>query len=65
MLQAKFQDTFFAFKQQLVAMVQWLRTGDPPVPFQQTVELMKLIIAAVRSREEGGRFVKLSEVIPQ
>jgi predicted dehydrogenase len=63
-LEAKFEDTFTAFKRQLVAMVQWLRTGEPPVPFEQTVELMKLIIAAIRSRNEGGRFVPLSEVMP-
>lgn len=61
-LTADFKDSFNAFKTQLVAMVDWLRSGKPPVPFEQTVELMKLVIAGVRSREEGGRVVPLSEI---
>jgi hypothetical protein len=40
----------------------YLRTGELPFPFEQTVELMKLIIAGIRSREEGGRIVMLSEI---
>ena len=40
----------------------YLRTGEPPFPFEQTVELIKLIIAGIRSREEGGRTVMLSEI---
>ena len=58
----RFQDTFYAFKAQLVAFVEYLRTGQPPFPFQQTVELMKIIIAGIRSREEGGRTVMLTEI---
>ena len=40
----------------------WLRTGEEPFPFAQTVELMKLVIAGLRSRNEGGREVFLSEI---
>jgi predicted dehydrogenase len=58
------QDTFFAFKAQLVAFVDYLRTGRLPFDFQQTVELMKLVIAGTRSREQGGRTVLLSEIQP-
>lgn len=61
-LQAKFEDTFFAFKAQLVAFVEYLRSGVPPVDFEQTAELMKIIIAGIRSRAEGGRRVNLSEI---
>ena len=57
---AKFTDTFSAFKAQLVAFTDYLRTGKPPFAFDQTVELMKIIIAAARSREQAGRTVELS-----
>jgi Oxidoreductase family, NAD-binding Rossmann fold len=58
----KFEDTFFAFKTQLVAFVDYLRTGSLPFEFEQTVELMKLVIAGIRSRTEGGRRVRLAEI---
>lgn len=56
---AAFQDTFTAFKTQLAAFVQYLRTGESPVPFEETVELMRLLIAGRRSREEGGGRIQL------
>lgn len=55
-------DSYYAFKKQLVKFVDWLRTGAEPFPFAETVELMKLVIAGLRSREEGGREVLLSEI---
>ncbi len=55
-------DSYRAFKKQLDLFVHWLRTGEEPVPFEHTVELMKLVIAGLRSREEGGRVVELSEI---
>jgi predicted dehydrogenase len=61
-LSARFQDTFSAFKSQLIAFVEYLRTGRPPVDFSETVELMKIIIAGIRSREEAGRRVELKEI---
>lgn len=57
-----FVDTFFAFKSQLVAFVDYLRTGVRPFPFAETVELMKVIVAGIRSRDEGGREVSLTEI---
>ncbi|MEX0741534.1 MAG: hypothetical protein WD079_01970, partial [Phycisphaeraceae bacterium] len=60
--QARFADTFHAFKQQLVAFVDYLKTGETPVDYQQTLEQMKLVIAGIRSRDEAGRRVKLSEI---
>ena len=54
--------TFFAFKKQLVAFVDYLKTGELLFPFDETVELMKIIIAGIRSRDEAGRTVKLSEI---
>jgi predicted dehydrogenase len=59
---AVFADTFYAFRKQLEGFVRYLRTGTPPFPFSQTVELIRMLIAGRRSREEGGREVLLTEV---
>ncbi len=55
-------DSFFAFKAQLEAFIGYLRTGVPPYPFAETVELMQLVIAGIRSREQAAREVPLSEI---
>jgi hypothetical protein len=55
-------DTFYSFKTQLEAFIGYLRTGVHPYPFSETVELMQLVIAGIRSRNEGGREVALSEI---
>ncbi len=55
-------DSYYAFKKQLDLFVHWLRTGEEPFPFSESVELMKLVIGGLRSREEGGREVFLSEI---
>ena len=60
--QTMFADTFYAFKTQLEGFIQYLRTGVRPFPFEETVELMKMVIAGIRSREEGGREVRLDEI---
>lgn len=60
--QVLFGDTFFAFRSQLAAFIDYLRTGERPFPFSETVELMKIIIAGIRSREEGGRRVEIAEI---
>jgi len=57
-------DTYFAFKSQLEAFVGYLRSGIQPYPFSETVELMKLVIGGIRSREQGGREIALSEIAP-
>lgn len=55
-------DTFYSFKSQLEAFIGYLRTGVRPFPFTDTVELMQLLIAGLRSREDGGREVLLTEI---
>ena len=55
-------DSYYAFKKQLDLFVEWLRTGREPVCFSDTVEMMKIIIAGIRSRDEGGRVVRLDEI---
>lgn len=61
-LTTRFRNTFYAFKSQLLAFVEYLRTGHAPFPFSQTVELMKVIVAGIRSREQSGRTVALKEI---
>jgi hypothetical protein len=55
-------DTFYSFKTQLEAFIGYLRTGVHPYPFSETVELMQLVIAGIRSRERDGRDVALIEI---
>lgn len=57
-----FHDTFFAFKSQLQAFVDYVRSGELPFPYEETEELIKLVIAGKRSAEEGGREVLLDEI---
>lgn len=56
-------DSFFSFKAQLEAFVQYLRTGTRPFPFSETGELMRLVIAGIRSREQGGQEILLSDIL--
>jgi predicted dehydrogenase len=58
-VQVAFADTFFAFKAQLTAFIDFLRTGIRPFPFEDTVELMKLLIAGIHSRENGGMEIEI------
>jgi predicted dehydrogenase len=62
--QAVFADSFYAFKAQLMDFITYLRTGVRPFPFSETVELMQLVIAGIRSREENGREIPLAEIHP-
>jgi predicted dehydrogenase len=64
-LPLRLADTYAAFRAQLVAFVELLRTGRRPLPFSQTVELMAILIAGIRSRSEGGRTVMLREIYDQ
>jgi predicted dehydrogenase len=61
-VQVASSDTFYAFKTQLQAFIEYLRTGIRPFPFSETIELMQLVIAGIRSRSEGGREVALTEI---
>lgn len=55
-------DPYYSFKKQLVEFVQYLRTGFEPFPFEETIELMKLVIGGIISRDEHGRVVQLEEL---
>lgn len=61
-LAAKSDDTFTAFKTQLATFVEYLRTGERPVPFEQLIEQMKVIIAAIQSGKHNGRAVNVDSL---
>lgn len=58
-------DTYTTFRRQLVAFVDFLRTGVPPLPFDETVELMAVIIAGIRSREQGGATIAIADILSE
>ncbi len=62
-LPLRLTDTYQAFRSQLLAFVDLLRTGRAPLPFAETVELMAALIAGRLSRERGGERVDLREVL--
>ncbi len=61
----KLADTYHAFRGQLVAFIDMLHTGVRPLPFDETVELMAVIIAGIRSREQGGTIVSISSILSE
>lgn len=55
-------DAFFQFKNMISHFVGWLRSGRPPFDWAETVETAKVVIAGLKSLEEGGRIVRLDEI---
>jgi predicted dehydrogenase len=53
-------DTYTAFRRQLEAVIKWLQGAPPPVPFGETQELMRVLIAGRESRERNGAEVRLA-----
>jgi hypothetical protein len=64
-LPLKLTDTYHAFRGQLVAFIDMLRTGERPLPFDETVELMAVIIAGIRSREQGGATIAIADILSE
>lgn len=60
--EAALSDSFYSFKAQLATFIDFLQTGVRPFPFEETVELMKIVIAGTLSREQGGREIALEEI---
>lgn len=55
-------DTYTTFRRQLVAFIEFLRTQKSAYPFRDTIELMAVIIAGLRSRDDKSRRVDLAEI---
>jgi len=62
-LALKLRDTYHAFRSQLLAFVEMLRTDEPPLPFAETAELMGALIAATESRERAGEPVAIAPIL--
>ncbi|MFA6931058.1 MAG: oxidoreductase, partial [Lentisphaeria bacterium] len=48
------KDSYGSFRAQLVAFVNYLRTGIRPFDISQTFELMQLLIGGIESRDNQG-----------
>lgn len=64
-LALKLSDTYNAFRSQLVAFIDMLHTGTRPLPFDETVELMAVIIAGIRSREQNGSVIRVADILAE
>ncbi len=61
----KFGDTYTGFRRQLVNFIDYVRTGTETYPFAETVELMCVLAAGIRSKTENGRRVAVAEIQSQ
>jgi predicted dehydrogenase len=64
-LPLRLTDTYNAFRGQLVAFIDMLKTGTRPLPFDETVELMAVIIAGRRSREQNGAIIHIADILSE
>ena len=48
-----------------MAFVEFLRTGERPYPLSETIELMAVVIAGLRSRARKGEIVEVKELLTQ
>ncbi|MBL9178958.1 MAG: Gfo/Idh/MocA family oxidoreductase [Verrucomicrobiaceae bacterium] len=64
-LSLRLTDTYNAFRCQLVAFIDMLKTGVRPLPFDETVELMAVIIAGRRSREQNGALIHVADILAE
>jgi hypothetical protein len=58
-VQVRSHDSYYSFKTQLERFVEWLRTGVRPFPWEETDELMRIIVAGIESRARGGERIDL------
>lgn len=55
--------TYQNFRGQMLSFIDFARTGRSPYPFAETVELMAVLIAGLRSRAEKSRRVEIAEIL--
>ncbi len=58
-ISAQFQDTYAAFRAQLVAFIDFLKGDASFNAFDETVEQMRIIAAGIESRNRGGETISL------
>ncbi len=59
------RDYYTAFRAQLLSFITMLRTGCPPFDFSQTLEMMAIIIAGRRSREQEGTKICIKDILQE
>ena len=64
-LPLKLTDTYHAFRGQLVAFIDMLHSGIRPLPFEETIELMAVIIAGIRSRAQQGAQIAVADILSE
>ena len=55
-------DAYSSFRNMLVGFVEMLRSRESPVDWRDTVEMVKVVVAAIRSLQEDNRVVDLHEI---
>ena len=58
----RFADTYTAFRRQLLSFIDFVRTGRSQYSFAETIELMCVLIAGLRSRAGQSRRVTVAEI---
>jgi len=49
------------YSQMMPALVDFMRTGTPPVPNAETLEMFRFMDAAQKSKDQGGIPIKLQQ----
>ncbi len=58
----RFSNTYTNFRRLMSSFIDYVQSGIRPYPFTETVELMAILIAGLRSRAENSRRVEISEI---
>ena len=56
-----FGDWFYMFRRMLSLFIEMIKTEQRPIPLEETLEIIKVLVAGKRSREEDNRIVSLRE----
>lgn len=55
----------YDYKPLVAEIATFFRTGKPPVPAEETIEIFAFLTAAEKSKAEGGRAVTIEEVLEE
>ena len=56
-------DTFTGYRSLVVHIVEFFKSGKPPVPVEETIEIYAFMEAAMESRKSGGKRISIAETI--
>lgn len=59
---AYWEDYFFSFKHTLQGFIASIEEGQPRIGFGETASLIRIIIAGIMSREQGGKKINLEDL---